>query len=93
MTAGIVCMQVLHRLTLGVQPAGPDDAGDSSSNAEASQSMGALGGGALSGGAFPGTPLSQSVQRNSARLLAILTENDEALVRVVAPLGGSLLGT
>ena len=64
---------MLHRLTLGVQPAAPEDGGSTAPAAEAAQPV-------LAGAAL-GAPLAQSVQRSSARLLAILAENEEALVR------------
>jgi hypothetical protein len=61
-------LQVLHRLTLGVQPAAEEADGSAES---------AHGGGLA---APMGPPLSACVQRQTARLLAILAAHEEALV-------------
>ena len=64
-------LQVLHRLTLAAQP---QHGGDVSS-----------GDGEVSGGSARGQHLSLSVQRQCARILAILSQQQDALVCVLYP--------
>ena len=64
-------LQVLHRLTLAAQPRQRDDAGS--------------GEGDVSVGSALGQHLSLSVQRQCARILAILSQQQDALVCVLRP--------